>query len=376
MATLWGSPLFGGLVVQHPLGADYQFAILSVFQILSVPLLILGVPETMYDRVSNMFEKPSPGWTPRTGWSSIGLKSSSRFRRLPAWARGRGLTLDRAIQYVKDVAPPVTYRGTSSSDVIIDRVLLMQALRAAVTPTAVLSFLTSFLPFALLWGSTASLSGLFSRAPYNLFPATIGSLLATPFILSTFSVALFTLWSGWSKTGAAFRIHSTYPLVLAAGATLSFVGLLAWGLYVVSRSHTTDEGFRFSALSFVLGLLAAGAHVLDAPTKLLVRRSAQFTSPNLYVGLRAKQDMEAGVAAWRALFAGVFAMGIPAAVVASDAGLKSTAVGVAVVQVFVVAGVGAAWYLYEDDIKRLDGRVLACVDLTASLRSPRSFFDA
>lgn len=379
VATTWGPPLLGGLVVQHPVGVTLQFEILAIFQIFSIPLLVLGVPETTYDRMSNMFEKPTPGWTPRTGWSmsSIGLKSSSRFRRLPAWARGRGgITLDRAVQYVRDVAPPVSYQGAARG--YVDRALLLQALRAAAAPTTVLAFLTSLLPFALLWGLAASLSGLFAREPYDLCPATVGSLLATPFVLATAAVALFSLWSDWSKTGRAFRIWSSYLLVLGAGTALSLIGILGFALYVAAaRSRAVgpaDQGLRFSALSFILGLLAAGACVLDAPTKLLIQRSAQFTSPNLCTILRNASDMDAGVAAWRALAAGVFAVGVPAAVVASDAGLRSTGVGVAVVHVLVAVGVGAAWYWRDESIRRLDGRVLACVDLTP-LRSPRSFFE-
>lgn len=385
-------------MVQNSLGVILQFEILAIFQIISIPLIVLGVPETMYDRTFNIFEKPTPGWTPRTGWSNIGLKSSSRFRRLPAWARGRDMTVNRVIQYVKDVAPPVSYRGAAGAAVVDPAPLLLQALRAVVAPTTVLAFLTSFLPSALLWGLAASLSGLFARAPYNLTPATVGSLLATPFILSAVTVAVFFLfWSDWSKTGSAFRLQTSYLFVLAAGAALSLTGILTFTLYVASRTHAAatttptvtptandGQGLRFSALSFALGLLAAGAHALDAPAPLLVRRAAQFTAPSLSVALRSAADMDAGVAVWRALAAGVFAMGIPAAVVTSvstaaatagAAALKSTGIGVGVMQILAAGGVGAVWYWWDERILWLDGRVLACVDRT-SMRSSQSFFEA
>lgn len=372
VATTWGPPLIGGVTSQNALGLNLQFEILAIFQVVSIPLLVLGAPETMYDRTSSMFEKPTAGWTPRTGWSSLGLQSSSRFRRLPAWARGRGLTLDRAIQYAKEVAPPKSYAGAAGG--VVDAPLLLQTPRAVVAPTTILTFLASFLPYSLLWGFSASLSGLFAREPFNLFPATVGSLLATPFILSTAAVAIFSLWPSWSQTTAAFRVWSTHLFVLGGGAVLSFIGILGFGLYVSSRLTVNEPDLRFSAVSFLLGLLATGAYILDAPTKPLIHRSTQYTSPNLCVNLRNAADMDAGVAIWRAMFAGIFAMGIPAAVATSAAGLKSTSIGVAVVQVFIAGGVGAVWYMWDENMQRLDGIVLGCIDQKFT-RGPRSFFE-
>lgn len=364
VATTWGPPLIGGAASQNALGVHLQFEILAIFQIVSIPLLILGAPETQYDRTSYIFEKSTPG-------SSIGLKSSSRFRRLPAWARGRGFTLNRAIQYIKEVAPPKSYPGAAGG--VLDVPLLLQAPRAFIAPTTVLAFLASFLPYSLLWGFSTSLSGLFSRDPFKLYSATVGTLLATPFILSTVAVSIFSLWPEWSKTTNAFRVRSTHLLVLGAGATLSFIGILGFGLYVSPRLQAA-EGLRFSALSIILGLLAAGSYILDAPTTPLIHQSARFTSPNLSVNLRNVADMDAGVAVWRALFAGIFVMGIPAAVVTTAAGLKSTGIGVAVVQVFVAGGVGAVWYMWDENVWRLDGLVLRCVGWK-DVRDSQSYFE-
>lgn len=374
VATTWGSPLTGGVVAMNAIGVDLQFEILAIFQVVSIPLLAFGAPETMYDRTTSLLEKSSGLWAPQTGWASLGLKSSSLFGRLPGWARGRGLTLDRAVQYVKEVGPPRTYPGPAAG--IVDLALLLQAVRAVVAPTTVLAFLASFLPFSLLWGFSASLSGLFARDPYDLDPATVGSLLATPFILSTFAVAIFSLWPDWAKTGSAFRVRSSHLLVLGGGTVLSFIGLLGFGLYVYSKStSTTDPGIRFSALSFILGLLAAGSYVLDAPTRPLIHLSAQFTSPNLFVYMRNIVDMSAGVTFWRTLFAGIFAMGIPSAVVTAAVGLKSTGIGVAVVQIFVVVGLGVVWYRYDERVRRYDGKLLQCVDWSPSRGSLQSYFE-
>ncbi|KAJ4385750.1 hypothetical protein N0V93_010181 [Gnomoniopsis smithogilvyi] len=372
VATTWGPPIIGGVTSQNALGPRLQFEILAIFHVLSIPLLVLGAPESMYERSKSLLEKPTPGWTPNSGWSSLGLKSSSRFQRLPAWARGRGFNIDRAIHYVKEVGPPKSYSSPPGS--VVDLALLLQTPCALIAPTTILVFVASFLPFSLLWGFASSLSGLFARDPFDLFPATVGSLLATPFTMSTAAVAIFALWREWSKTAQAFSVRSSHLFVLAGGALLSLIGILAFGLYVSPRLNEGDQGFRFSALSFVLGLLAAGSYILDAPRAPLILRSVGFTSPNLTTSLRNEADMDAGVTIWRSLFTGIFVMGIPAAVVASSAGLKSTGIGVGVVQLLVVGAVGAVWYMFDENIRALDGKIMSRVDLTFP-KGLRSYFE-
>ncbi|KAJ0118834.1 hypothetical protein J7T55_013090 [Diaporthe amygdali] len=349
VATLWGPPLIGGVTSQTKAGFSLQFEILAVFQIVSIPLLVLGAPETMFDRTNAMLRTPTTGWSTAAG---------SKF---PLWARRR-FSKQTVINYVKTVARPVSYHGPSEG--VISRDVLLQAPRAMAAPTTVLAFMASFLPYALLWGFSASLSGLFVPAPASLSPATIGPLLAFPFTLSTTAVAVFGLWPSWSNTMTAFKTRSTHIYVLGAGSALSFIGILGFGLYVSNNNAST---LRFSAVSFLLGLLAAGAYILDAPAKPLLKRSAQFTSPNLAISLRSIADMDAGLTVWRALFAGIFAMAIPSAIVgpSSAAGLKGTGIGVSVVQVLVAAALAAVWWMYEENIRKLDGRTMACrVDLT------------
>lgn len=383
-ATLWGAPLLGGLTSQHPHGPVLQFRILAVFQAVSIPLLVFGAAETMYDRQSATGEKTTPGWSPRTGWSSLGLKSSSRHGRLPAWARGRGFTVDRVIQYAKSVARPQSYFAPGTQGITaVDTALLKQPLRALAAPTTLLVFLASFLPHSLLWGFSFALSGLFARAPFQLVPATVGSLLATTLVFSTLVAAVLSFGRPWASTLAAFASPATHLFVLGVGTLLSFVGLLAFGLYVgahegnpavpVADANDTPD-FRFSALSFVLGLVAAGAYTLKTPTAPMIVRSTQFTSPNLVVSLRNFADMEAGVAFWRTLFAGIFVMAIPAATVAHASALKSTGIGVAVVQVFVVVGLGFVWSRFQEDVWRLDGRILRSTDLGA-VKMATSYFE-
>lgn len=363
VATLWGPPLIGGVTSQNQAGFSLQFEILAIFQIVSIPLLVLAAPETMFDRTNSMLKTPTTGW------------STSAGSKFPQWARRR-LTKSSIIDYIKNVARPVSYRGPSAGNISTD--VLLQAPRAMVAPTTVLAFAASFLPYSLLWGFTASLSGLFALAPASLSPATIGPLLTFTLVLSTTAVAVFALWPSWSQTMTAFKTRSTHIYVLGGGSMLSFIGILGFGLYV---SNTNASSLRFSAVSFLLGLLAAGAYILDAPAKPLLKRSAQFTSPNLATSLRSVADMDVGLTVWRALSAGIFAMAIPSAVVGSSsaAGLKGTGIGVSVVQVLVAAGLAAVWWMWEENIRKLDGRTMGCrVDLTflnsrASLQG--SFFE-
>lgn len=364
VAALWGPPLIGGVTSQNQAGFSLQFEILAVFQVVSIPLLVFAAPETMFDRANSLIKTPTTGWS--TGAAS----------KFPPWARRR-FTKETVLGYIKTVARPVSYRGPSEGIVSTD--VLLQAPRAMVAPTTVLAFMASFLPYSLLWGFSASLSGLFAPAPASLSPATVGPLLTFPLVLSTTAVAVFALWPSWSQTMAAFKIRSTHIYVLGGGSALSFIGILGFGLYV---SNNNASSLRFSAISFLLGLLAAGAYILDAPAKPLLKRSAQFTSPNLAISLRSIADMDVGLAVWRALFAGIFAMAIPSAVVgrSSAAGLKGTGIGVSVVQVLLAAGLAAVWWMWEETIRKLDGRTMGCrVDLTflnsrASLQG--SFFEA
>lgn len=364
VASLWGPPLIGGVTSRNRAGFSLQFEILAIFQIVSIPLLVFAAPETMFHRANSLIKTPTTGWS--TGAAS----------KFPPWARRR-FTKETVLAYIKDVARPVSYRGPSEGTISTD--VLLQAPRAMVAPTTVLAFLASFLPYSLLWGFSASLSGLFAPAPASLSPATIGPLLTFPLVLSTTAVAVFALWPSWSQTEVAFKTRSTHIYVLGAGSVLSFIGILGFGLYV---SNNNSSSLRFSAISFLLGLLAAGAYTLDAPAKPLLKRSAQFTSPNLAIFQRSVSDMEVGLAVWRALSAGIFAMAIPSAIVgrSSTAGLKGTGIGVSVLQVLVAAGLAAVWWVWEETIRKLDGRTMGCkVDLTflnsrASLQE--SFFES
>ncbi|KAK1752179.1 MFS general substrate transporter [Echria macrotheca] len=366
VSTTWGPPLLGGVASTSPTGFSLQFTILSAFFVLAVPAIALGAPETVFDRAYTLAQTPATG-----------ASMASRFKvSLPLSPR-RFWSLETVSRYASKIKP-YSYRGPS------DSATLLQAPRAMVAPTTALLFLVSLLPYAILWGFASSLSLLFHPLPFNRAPSQIGTLSAGPWLLASSTVAAFALLKWW-HTRFTPRAHMA---AIAGGSLLSFIGILTFGLHIdttmtpsSSSSETTSifalnylgENINFPALSFVLGLLAAGTYTLDATVRPLVRASTMFTSSNLGVALRNTADMAAAVQIWRALVAGVFVIGIPNAVWSWD-GLRAVCIGVAIAQMVVAAVVGSVWWLWGEDMRRVDGRVMRLVDLDM-LKRNGSFFD-
>ena len=365
----WGAPLLGGVASQGPTGAGLQSTILSAFFVVALPAVALGVPETAFDRAFTIAQTPAT--------------AASQFKTsLPLTPR-RLLSLEAFTDYVVKLKP-YGYRGAA------DLTILLQAPRALITPTTALLAVVSLLPYSSLWGLTASLSLLFRPLPFVLSPATIGALFTAPFLLSTLAVAAPALTPNWQTK---FRPR-THMLALASGAALAFVGLLTFGLHLDAAMTPPDDAagddtkdgavtvyaleylaprVSLPALSFVLGLLAAGAALLDATAAPLVRASTSFTGSNLAVATRNTADMAAAVACWRALAAGVFVLGVPN-VVWWWGGLRGFCIGTAIAAVVVGAVVGTVWWLWGEGIRRWDGRVMGLVDLEG-LKTTGSFFD-
>ncbi|KAK3688261.1 major facilitator superfamily domain-containing protein [Podospora appendiculata] len=364
VSTTWGPPLLGGVASQSQAGFSEQFAILSVFFVLAVPAIVLGAPETVFDRAYTFAQTPVTG-------------ASSRYKTSLPLAPRRLLSVETATAYLAKVKPH-SYRGT------VDLSTLLQAPRALVAPTTVLLFLVSFLPYGALWGLTASLSLLFNPMPFVLSPSSIGALMTGPWLLATATVAAFSLARTWHT-----RFTPTAHMgAIAGGSLLAFVGVLTFGLHVdASMTPPADDdrsttvfalGYlgahvNFPAVSVTLALLAAGAAVLDATARPLVQASTMFTSSNLGVALRNTTDMGAGVGCWRALFAGVLVVAVPNAVWSWD-GLKALCIGVAIAQMVVAAVVGSVWWLWGEEIRRWDGRVMRLVDLEM-LKRAGSYFE-
>jgi MFS family permease len=341
MATTWGPPLLGGVVSRAPTGFGLQFAVLSVFFVVAVPLMVLGAPETAFDRSYNMAQTPATG--------------ISYPRSYPLTPR-KVFSVESFRNYITKLKPVVYVSDQPYSATIL------QVPRAFIAPTTILLFLVLFLPAAALWGLTSSLSLLFSSLPFNLTTTSLGTLSTGPFLLGTITTAIFALWANWHDT---FNITRHNTIAVSAGSVLAFIALIAFGFQGIQVS--------LPVVSFLLGLLAAATSILEATIRPLIRRSTAFTSSNLGVALRNTADMDACLGIWKTLFAGVFVIVIPSAVGNSE-GLKGTCLGLSVAQLVVGVVVAGIWWFWHEAVGRMDGRVMRLVDLDG-LRRMGSFFD-
>lgn len=430
-AATWGGPLLGGVVVGSADGSAVvrpQFVVLGSLWCVAAALLALAAPETGYDRSFYSINTPVSAWSIK----ELPLRPRVRLLSLDAvrsYLAAPGLRPASYRRHGRRRSPSTGSASSSSSSSSASASLLatlLQAPRAMAAPTTLLLALVTLLPFGALWGMAATLSLFFAPLPFDLAPRALGTLLAAPFVLVV--VVVGALGLGWPALvdaanappsfstsfppsssassiravvgGGAWRrrvlgLTAASPLgrlvaTLAAGSLLVFVGLLALGLYIASctslaaadaaAAHASafmvasDTRLRLPAVSFILGLLAAGAYLLDAAVRPVVRRSAQFTSSNLAIAQRNTVDMCGGVALWRTLVAGAFVVALPNAVWAW-AMLKATSVGIVVAHVLVAAVAAVAWWRYDETIRRLDGQVMHCVDLVM-LKRVGSFFDA
>ncbi|KAI1497480.1 hypothetical protein F5X99DRAFT_363146 [Biscogniauxia marginata] len=350
VATTWGSPLLGGIASSGPTGFVVQFEIISCFMTIAIPLIVFGVPETTFDR------------------SSLNLAMPTLSRTQSFWP-GRTITKKSALDYLGKMKP-WSYKAKT-----IYPALIMQMPRAMVAPSTLLLFVATLIPHAGLWGLASSISLLFSPMPFVLPEAVLGALMVGPFILATVA-ALASAFPCFQRRFTP-TVHLT---TLAMGTVLASVGLLGFGLYLEgllrmpadgSRNPTSmlwdlrfvGERISFPVVSFLLGLIAAGSVALDDTMAPVIQRSTAFTSANLAVGLRNMADMHAGLTCLRNLAAGAFVLGIPNAVWAWD-GLRATALGMGVIQIFLGAALCAVWWYWDENIRRFDGRVMGLVDLS------------
>ncbi|KAK0636579.1 hypothetical protein B0T17DRAFT_587686 [Bombardia bombarda] len=375
VSTTWGPPLLGGVASEGQAGFSLQFAILSAFFVLAVPAITLGAPETVFDRAYTLAQTPATG--------------ASKYKVSLPLAPRRFFSMETFYNYIVKVKP-YSYRGS------YDLTTLLQAPRAFVAPTTTLLSLVSLFPYCSLWGLSASLSLLFNPAPFALSTRSIGTLMTGPWLLGTGVVAAFALLRWW-QTRLTPKAHMA---AIAGGSLLAFIGILTFGLHIDAGMAQPDDvaiaddggataalsvpsapqmflagaNVNFPAISFMLGMLAAGTYALDATVRPLIRASTMFTSSNLGVALRNTTDMGAGVTCWRTLFAGILFIAVPNAVMASGDGLRALCIAFAIAQMVIGALVGTVWWLWGEDIRRWDGRVMRLVDLDM-LKSSGSFFD-
>ncbi|KAK4222956.1 MFS general substrate transporter, partial [Podospora fimiseda] len=364
--TTWGPPLLGGVASQGTTGFSLQFTILSVFFVFAIPAITLGIPETSFDR---------------TPISQTQTPATTRSYKKPLPLAPRTIfSLEYLTDYIVKLKP-YSYSPSSPS-----RSSLIQPPLAFIAPTTLLLFLISALPHSILWGFSSSLSLLFHPLPFILSPSSLGALFLTPFLLSTITVAIFNFLPQWQNRFSP-KLHMT---AISLGSLLSFIGILTFGLHIDScMSRATDdvdgdttsiyaleylgEKVSFPAISFVLGLLAAGVYVLEGTVRPLIKVSTAFTSSNLGVATRNTWDMTAGVSCWRGMLAGICVIAVPNAAWAWD-GLRRLCLGFGIAQMVLAAVVGTVWWLWGEGIRRWDGRVMRLVDLEM-LKRTGSFFD-
>lgn len=336
----WGAPLLGGLASRNAGRFTLQFEITTAFLTLALLLLAFGAPETTFDHAWSVSLQAPTSKTPQ--------------RRSLIPPGPICITKESVVRYLKTV-PPWGYKGKA------DAHTLLEAPRAFVAPTTLLIAATTTLPFASLWASASTLSLLFS----DLSEASLGVLMAGPFVLTTLVIALTRV----SSTYAA-RFRKAANLVgLGMGTALFLSGIFSFA-FLASR----EGGWSYPLLSFLLALLAAGSAALEATGAPLIHESAEYTSSNMYSALRNAADMSAGSTSLRTLFSGVAMQAVAMAVEGSRGEVAMHAVGLGVGQVVVAGGCVGVWVFLGERVRRWDGRVMGLVDLSI-LKGNASFFE-
>lgn len=358
MLSTWGAPLVGGAVSEGGLGFVRQFEIIDIFQVFSILLLVFGAPETAFNRPpSSRFQTSSPKWP---GYANP-------FAEAPIH---HPFSFAAVKRYLSENVKPCCYPGPA-----LESYLLLQAAHALVAPTTVLVVLVSFLPLSALWGLSASLSLLFSPTPFNLLPSAVGAVMAAPALIAAVVVVIFTFRAWWLQSfdTAPMRLNAT---MIGSGTVLASVGILAFGLATAGSASSADNAGKpaisLGAVSFFLALLAAGVYVLDVSARPLVWRSAAFMSNDAAAMLRNTAHLSAGVSFWRSLLAGVFLIALPAAL-SLTSGLRSAAIGLGAAQIVLAGVVATLWWRYDENIRRLDGRVMG--SMNSDMKRKGSFFD-
>ncbi|KAI1660714.1 MFS general substrate transporter [Daldinia decipiens] len=359
VATMLGSPLLGGIIASAgPRGFELQFEIMSAFLTLSILLLVLGAPETMYDRATLDVQIPTIQRS-QSLWPNITY------------------TKEAAMKYIAKMKP-WSYRANE-----INLPLILQAPRAIIAPTTALLFAVTLLPYAGFWSILHSLSMLFSPLPFMLSSTSIGFLMTVPFLLAT-PIAVALAFPSVIKRFS--RIVHLITLVI--GTTFASIGMLGFGLYVSgSMEMSADisampfampwgsslDQVSLAVVSFLLGLLAAGSLALDSTFWPVIQRSTAFTSANLGVCLRNTADMHGSLTCFRNIVAGALILGLPNSVL-SWGDLKMATMGLGIAQIIItIAACGVYWY-WDENVRRLDGRIMGLIDL-ALLRETASIFE-
>ncbi|KAI1817950.1 hypothetical protein GGS20DRAFT_574511 [Poronia punctata] len=342
IASTWGSPVISGAVSARPGGFSIQFSIFTSFLVVLMPVVIMAVPETAYIR-SGLDDNTFPMLT----------RSQSNIPKIK-------LTKSAVLQAT-----------------VVDRAILTQGFRAAVAPSTILFLVITMIPYVALWAFSSSLSMLFATTRASgINASSIGLLFLAPFSLGT-AAAVGLRWALLHRISLSRTIHL---VTVGIGTAFSSAGILGFGLYVSDSMRgatwdqvSADNIFNFRIISFLLGLLALGSASLDTIIDPVIQQSTAFTSANMAVALRNIADMHAGLTCLRHLVAGAFVLGLPG-VMQTVEGLRASAVGMAVVYIFITIVIAAVSFMFGRTIKSWDGIVMGLVDLSG-LKHRSSFFD-
>lgn len=365
IATTWGSPLLGGLASERASSFTVQFRIINTFFLAAIPMLVFGCPETAFDRVR----------------AATPIDSAEPAAPC-AWLLRERLSKQNLVHDFQNLRPHLEMARPYSFSSPVTLSTILQAPRALAAPTTWLVFLISFIPYVSLWSLATTIALIVTPMPLMLGPATIGTLMTGPWLIATAVVAAFCFLPQYHQRFTQ-RVNAA---TLACGTILTITGITVFGMTVwramtrgidgTSWLVNPDAGNELSlpVLSFLVGLLAAGVYTLDGTTRPLIARSASFTSSSMPVAQRTVGDMHAGVVVLRNMMAGVFILALPDAV-SRFTGLRAAVIGLSSAQAGVVALIAGVWWFYEENIWRMDGKVMGLVDLSM-LKKSHSFFDA
>ncbi|PFH60993.1 hypothetical protein XA68_18466 [Ophiocordyceps unilateralis] len=345
-ASTWATPLIAGLssslTPANPPAAPFR--LISALHLVSLPLLLLGAPETVFDRSGPgpVVSGPAPP-----------------------------MQLAGYVRHVIRLRRPWSSSSASSA---------LQAARAIVAPSTCLVSALSAVPYAALWGLAAVGAMVVTPQPLGLGPVAVGALLSGPWLLASAVVGgLACFYRGFHDR---FTRRASC-IVVAVGAFLVVVGLLSFGLgldnfMIRAKSSPASSPPFFTPtaarqlspplLALQLGILAAGIHVLDTATRPLLARSASFTSPTVAAAHRSIGDMHAAIVAIRSLAAAIGIAALPAMP------LRPAVIAMTVVHTLVVPAVLFLCSYAGEAVWRADGRVLGQVDVRL-LKQSGSFFD-
>ncbi|KAF7857977.1 hypothetical protein EAF04_009334 [Stromatinia cepivora] len=243
----WGTPIIGGYLSQTIDGYGNQIMVMSIFQAISILLLILAFPETSFNRTSH----PTPPLSRPT-------------RTFKTWLK----TLH-----------PMPFRGKPSKSE------LSQPIKGLICPITLLTFILSSLPIASSYAFALNLSTFLSASPLFIFPSQVGYIFLGPFLLSILSYSILSIITphkpiipssektkilrGTGSPTSALRI-AIPGLILFVTGTIAFTQYISTTLIpkatelspTVFVTSNPDTNLSLRVISLVFGILVSGTTIL------------------------------------------------------------------------------------------------------------------